>query len=233
MPVYFILIRRQESSPGLWCCRGWAGGRLRDVEDHSDQEGSAELGGGNALHRFHEFFHLSCRELYQLIKIQFADWIAMIGLAPRPPSRDPGPGKKLLFFLDGVDELRLLCEEHTEDLLRWGRAWANAPPTEQMVWPHSHCPDHHNPLHAFSLMYSAQASRWPEDLRGPCCLAAQRIWEQEILCNKFQIHELDLPFPECKYEVFQKDDDFENCSFIHLNIRGLGNYCLLSGNKQE
>lgn len=233
MPVYFILIRRQESSPGLWCCRGWAGGRLQ--------------GWGRPLWPGRE-----CCTGWRECSTQ-VPWILPSELQRTiPADKDticwldchdwPGtqasiqrswPSKKLLFFLDGVDELRLLCEEHTEDLLRWGRALADAPPPEQMVWPHSHCPDHHNPLHAFSLMYSAQVSRWPQDLRGPCCLAAQRIWEQEILCNKFQTHELDLPFPECKYEVFQKDDDFENCSFIHLNIRGLGNCFLLSGNKQE
>lgn len=118
MPVYFILIRKQESSPGLWCC-----GRSSGMEKATlTRKGVLDWVEGMLYHhRFHEVLCLSGRELYQLIKIQFADWIAMIGVVPRPPSRDPGPGKNLL-FLDEVDELRLLCEEHTEYLLRLCRA---------------------------------------------------------------------------------------------------------------
>lgn len=65
VPVNLILMRRLESSPGLWCCTGFW-----NWEDHSEQEEHFGLGRVNALPGQVPLSSVSCRELYQLIKIE-------------------------------------------------------------------------------------------------------------------------------------------------------------------
>lgn len=131
MPVYLILMRRQESRPGLWCCRvllrlgrplcserghwtGWRGcsTRTRFITFPELQRAAPADKDRNTICWF------DCPRLA---------WFP--GLKPEILAQP----ERILFFLERVDELRLPCEQHTCDLLRLGRAATNAFPTEQFT----------------------------------------------------------------------------------------------------
>ncbi|XP_068965094.1 NACHT, LRR and PYD domains-containing protein 12-like [Petaurus breviceps papuanus] len=71
--------------------------------------------------QFNHVFYLSCRELNLLgeREMSFANLIASDWLGPQAPMREiMSRPKKLLFIIDGLDELKFPCNEHEYDLCK-------------------------------------------------------------------------------------------------------------------